>query len=84
MDETDEHYNAEIETANEEFVAMLGIWRDRSADPLVVCTVMLAHIIALAGHTFASDEDYDRFLMEVIKKGKARYEWARNTSPYVN
>jgi len=84
MNENDSRIEKEIEEANDEFMAMLGRWRDRSADPLMVCAVFLTHMVALAGHTMESDEEYERFLSEVIKRGKERYARDRDNPTFVN
>ena len=49
-------------------------WAERDANGLAVCTVMLLQFVAMAGHMFEKQEDYDRFINESVVRGRARFK----------
>jgi hypothetical protein len=84
MDNEEGHMQAEFVAVSDEISAMLGRWKDRAADPMIVCTVMITHLVSLAGHVIDDEERYEEFLRAVVKKGKDRYQEDRSRSSYVN
>jgi hypothetical protein len=59
-------------------------WADRDANGLVVCTVMLLQFVAMAGHMFEKQEDYDRFINESVARGRARFKAEIEGTTYVH
>ena len=59
-------------------------WADRDANGLVVCTVMLLQFVAMAGHMFEKQEDYDRFINESVARGRARFKSETERTNYVH
>jgi len=58
---------------NQDLHNMLLVWHERQADPLVVCTLMIIQFVSLAGHLFADEEEYERFLAASVKRGRVRF-----------
>lgn len=63
---------------------MFSRWSDRDANGLVVCTVMLLQFVAMAGHMFEKQEDYDRFINESVARGRARFKAETEGTTYVH
>lgn len=63
---------------------MFARWADRDANGLVVCTVMLLQFVAMAGHMFEKQEDYDRFINESVARGRARFKAETEGTTYVH
>lgn len=63
---------------------MFARWADRDASGLVVCTVMLLQFVAMAGHMFEKQEDYDRFINQSVARGRARFKAETEGTTYVH
>jgi hypothetical protein len=83
MTSDDERHLRETVLVNADLHNLLAVWRDRSADPLVVCTMMLVQFTSLAGHLFEDEAQYDAFLAATIKRGKHRFEQDRSNPSYI-
>jgi hypothetical protein len=83
MTSEDERHIKETFLVNEDLQAMLSVWKERSADPLVVCTMMLVQFTSLAGHLFEDEDQYNAFLEASIRRGKHRFAEDKKNTHYV-
>lgn len=83
MTSDDERHLKEAVQVKADLHNLLAVWRDRSADPLVVCTMMLVQFTSIAGHLFEDEDQYNAFLEAAIKRGKHRFEQDKKNPSYV-
>lgn len=73
----------ELKLISEEIRSVMSVWRERQADPIMVCTMMIAQFTRFARPLFEDESSYNEFVEGAVNLGKKTLDEGRTNARYI-